>query len=82
MPISRRDFLYGSAAAAAALLTGCNSSNSSSNGGADFTLRVAETTDVHGNIFPYNFATGSDSKTNSLAHIYSFVESESTCSSN
>lgn len=78
MPISRRGFLLGSAAAAAALLTGCNSngSSSSTSKGTDFTLRVAETTDVHGNIFPYNFATGSDKKTNSLAHIYSFVESE------
>ena len=94
MAISRRGFLFGSAAAAAALVTGCNSNSPSenknnstpsanknnsipsANKSPDFTLRVAETTDVHGNIFPYNFATGSDKKTNSLAHIYSFVESE------
>lgn len=81
MPITRRLFLLGSSAAAAALLTGCGTETETivvaddGDSSVDFTLRIAETTDVHGNIFPYNFATGAD-KTNSLAHVYSFVEQE------
>lgn len=87
MSISRRFFLLASSAVAATLLAGCNDNDddntSSSTGdstttGTDFSLRIAETTDVHGHIFPYDFATGDDGKTNSLAHIYDFVEQERT----
>lgn len=78
MPISRRLFMSYSSVAAAALLVGCGGGSDSPGvtEGYDFKLRIAETTDVHGSIFPYDFATGSESKTNSLAHVYSFVESE------
>ncbi len=77
MPISRRLFLMGSSVATAMLLIGCgNDDESSSSSSADFKLTIAETTDVHGHIFPYDFATGAEGKTNSLSHIYSFVESE------
>jgi 2',3'-cyclic-nucleotide 2'-phosphodiesterase/3'-nucleotidase len=41
----------------------------------DYTIRFAETTDVHGHIFPYDFVTGKY-KSNSLAHIHSFTSKE------
>jgi len=75
MPISRRLFLSGISSAAAALLIGCDT-NSNTSESSVFTLRIAETTDVHGNIFPYNFATGAENKTNSLSHLYSFIEKQ------
>lgn len=85
MPITRRFFLKGLSVVAATTLVGCG--NDTTNEAPDesdklqdtnkphFTLRLAETTDVHGNIFPYNFATGKD-KTNSLAHIHSYTSGE------
>ncbi len=83
MPITRREFLSGMSSVAAMMLVGVDTieadDNSQANGQentVDFTLHIAETTDVHGNFFPYNFATGSTKKTNSLAHVYSFIEQE------
>lgn len=56
------------------LISGCQSSSS---GGSDvvpqtFLLKVLETTDVHGAIFPYDFINDRDSST-SLAQVYSYV---------
>lgn len=78
MPISRRLFLTGSTAAATILLTGCksDSGNEKKDSSNTLKLRIAETTDLHGNFFPYDFARNKDNKTNSLSHIYSFITSE------
>ncbi len=84
MSITRREFLSGMSSVAIMALVGIDTAEAEENkslpGGdsanVDFTLRIAETTDVHGNFFPYNFATGATNKTNSLAHVYSFIESE------
>ena len=83
MPITRREFLSGMSSVAAMMLVGVETieaaDGSQTNGRADmvdFTLHIAETTDVHGNFFPYNFATGATNKTNSLAHVYSYIERE------
>jgi len=77
MSISRRKFMVGTSAATMSFLVWRPALTLGSiNRSADFKLRIAETTDVHGHIFPYDFARGKEGKTNSLAHIYSFVESE------
>ena len=81
--MERREFLIGISSVAAMMIIDVstlsadevfNANSESTN--FDFKLRIAETTDVHGNFFPYNFATGSTNKTNSLAHVYSFIERE------
>ncbi len=80
MPITRRKFLVQMSSVAAMALVGFNTLEASEinalEKSADFTLHIAETTDVHGNMFPYNFATGASNKTNSLAHIYSYIEKQ------
>lgn len=83
MYMTRRTFLSGLSSVAVMVLVGGETIEAEESrpakgapGEADFTLHIAETTDVHGNFFPYNFATGSTKKTNSLAHVYSYIEQE------
>ena len=42
---------------------------------ADFTLRVIETTDVHGSLFPFDFIRAKEAPT-SLAQVYTYVKAE------
>ncbi|MQY77120.1 MAG: hypothetical protein GH155_05750, partial [Spirochaeta sp.] len=42
---------------------------------ADFILKVIETTDVHGSLFPYDFIRDKEAPT-SLAQVYTYVKAE------
>ncbi len=62
--------------AAVLLITGClSTSNPEMDYTGDFTLKIIETTDIHGSIFPYDFINDRESKT-SLTQVMSYVTSE------